>query len=66
MIYSLIAESMTEPAGGLFDLNATLPLMAIQILVLMVVLNSVFYKPVQNILDERNRKICFNNKKFRH
>jgi len=57
MIYSLIAESAAEPAGGLFDLNATLPLMAIQILILMTVLNSIFYKPVTNILDERNEYI---------
>nr|YP_009297223.1 ATP synthase CFO B' chain subunit II [Porphyridium sordidum]AOM66566.1 ATP synthase CFO B' chain subunit II [Porphyridium sordidum] len=57
MPYSLITLSTTEPAGGLFDLNATLPLMAIQILILMVVLNSVFYKPVTNILDERNEYI---------
>ena len=29
--------AMTEGAGGLFDFNATLPLMAIQIVLLMVV-----------------------------
>lgn len=57
MIHSFIAEAATEPNGGLFDLNATLPLMAIQILILMVVLNSVFYKPITNILDERNGKV---------
>jgi len=40
------AASASEPKGGLFDFNATLPLMALQILLLMVVLNLVFYTPV--------------------
>jgi len=48
-----LAET-TAPEGGLFDFNATLPLMAIQFLLLMAVLNNIFYKPVTNILDERN------------
>ena len=36
--------AMTEGAGGLFDFNATLPLMAIQFILLTVVLTFVFYK----------------------
>ena len=35
--------AMTEGAGGLFDFNATLPLMAIQFVLLMVVLTFIFY-----------------------
>ncbi len=48
---------LTESEGGLFDFNATLPLMALQFLLLMVLLNIIFYKPVAKILDERNEYI---------
>ena len=41
--------AMTEGAGGLFDFNATLPLMAIQFVLLTVVLTFVFYKPVSKL-----------------
>jgi len=34
--------------------NATLPLTALTILLLTVVLNAVFYKPVATVLDERD------------
>jgi F-type H+-transporting ATPase subunit b len=51
------AASASEPKGGLFDFNATLPLMALQILLLMVVLNLVFYTPVAKVLDERDEYI---------
>jgi len=37
----------------MFDFDATLPLMAVQILVLMVLLNAVFYKPLSKALDDR-------------
>ena len=53
-LFSLALQAVsTESEGGLFDFNATLPLMAIQILLLMVVLNLIFYKPIGQILDER-------------
>jgi len=49
--------AMTEGAGGLFDFNATLPLMALQILLLTVVLTFVFFKPVSKVIDERESYI---------
>ena len=49
--------SAVEGAGGLFDFNATLPLMAIQFILLTVVLTFVFYKPVSKVLDERENYI---------
>ena len=52
--------AMTEGAGGLFDFNATLPLMAIQFVLLMVVLTFVFYKPVSKVLDDRDAYISGN------
>ena len=52
--------AMTEGAGGLFDFNATLPLMAIQFILLTVTLTFVFYKPVAKVLDDRETFINTN------
>nr|YP_009314313.1 ATP synthase CF0 subunit II [Liagora harveyana]SCW22567.1 ATP synthase CF0 subunit II [Liagora harveyana] len=53
-----LAESLqAESRGGLFDFNATLPLMALQFLTLMVILDNIFYKPVAKILDDRDEYI---------
>jgi len=52
--------AFAEGAGGLFDFNATLPLMAIQFILLTVVLTFVFYKPVAKVLDERETTISTN------
>jgi F-type H+-transporting ATPase subunit b len=49
--------SKAEVDGGLFDFNATLPLMALQFLVLMLLLNITFFKPVTKILDDRDEYI---------
>jgi len=55
-----LQAASTEEAGGLFDFNATLPLMALQILLLMVVLNAIFYTPIAKVLDERDDYIRTN------
>jgi len=52
--------AVTEGAGGLFDFNATLPLMAIQFILLTVILTFVFYKPVAKVLEERETGISKN------
>ena len=49
--------AMTEGAGGLFDFNATLPLMAIQFVLLTVVLTFIFYKPISKVIDDRENYI---------
>ena len=41
----------------MFDFDATLPLMAVQFLILMVVLNAIFYKPLTKALEERDEYI---------
>ncbi|AFZ36739.1 ATP synthase F0 subcomplex B' subunit [Stanieria cyanosphaera PCC 7437] len=41
----------------MFDFDATLPLMAVQFLVLTFVLNAVFYKPLTKVLDERDNYV---------
>jgi F-type H+-transporting ATPase subunit b len=39
--------------GGLFDFDATLPLMAIQFLLLAAILNALLYKPLGKTIDDR-------------
>jgi F-type H+-transporting ATPase subunit b len=56
----LISNSEVMGPGGLFDINATLPLVAIQFLVLMVILNIILYNPLLNIITERNEYILNN------
>ena len=43
--------------GGLFDINATLPLMAIQVVVLTYLLNSLFFKPVGKVVEKREEYV---------
>ena len=49
--------AMTEGAGGLFDFNATLPLMAIQFVLLTVVLTFIYFKPISKVIDDRENYI---------
>lgn len=37
----------------MFDFDLTLPLMAVQFILLVVILNGIFYKPLNKVLDER-------------
>ncbi|NEQ65628.1 MAG: F0F1 ATP synthase subunit B' [Symploca sp. SIO1B1] len=37
----------------MFDFDATLPLMAVQFLLLAAVLNAIFYKPLTKVIEER-------------
>ncbi len=48
---SLILFGATE--GGLFDFDATLPLMAVQVVLLTFILNALFFKPVGRVVEER-------------
>jgi F-type H+-transporting ATPase subunit b len=52
--------AMAEGAGGLFDFNATLPLMALQFVLLTTILTFIFYKPVAKVLDDREAMISQN------
>lgn len=56
----LISSSEVVGPGGLFDLNATLPLVAIQFLLLMIVLNVILYNPLLTIIEERKEYILTN------
>jgi F-type H+-transporting ATPase subunit b len=54
---TLLAVEEVAKEGGLFDLDATLPLMAIQFLLLAIILNAILYKPLGTAIDERNEYI---------
>ena len=56
----LISSSEVSRPGGLFDLDATLPLIAIQFLLLMVLLNILLYNPLLTIIEERKEYILTN------
>jgi len=56
----LISTSEVSGPGGLFDIDATLPLVAIQFLLLMVVLNIILYSPLLTIIEERKEYILTN------
>merc|ERR1711966_503436 len=47
-------------AGGLFDFGATLPLLALQFVILTVVLNGLLYDPLLNTINDRNDYIINN------
>ena len=57
---TLILSSEVKGPGGLFDIDATLPLVAIQFLLLMVILNIVLYNPLLTIIEERKEYILTN------
>lgn len=44
-------------AGGMFDFGLTLPFVAVTFLLMMVVLNALWYSPVTNEMEERNAKL---------
>ena len=53
----LISSSEVSGPGGLFDIDATLPLVAIQFVILMVILNALLYSPLLTIIEERKEYI---------
>ena len=56
----LISSSEVSGPGGLFDLDATLPLVGIQFVLLTVLLNIVLYNPLLTIIEERKEYILTN------
>lgn len=56
----LISSSEVSGPGGLFDFDATLPLVASQFLLLMIILNIILYNPLLTVIDERKEYILTN------
>jgi len=59
MDISVLISSVEGP-GGLFDFGGTLPLVAIQFIILMIILNILLYTPLLTIITERNDFILNN------
>eukprot|EP00930_Biecheleria_cincta_P025804 TRINITY_DN1830_c0_g2_i1.p1 TRINITY_DN1830_c0_g2~~TRINITY_DN1830_c0_g2_i1.p1 ORF type:complete len:206 (+),score=60.15 TRINITY_DN1830_c0_g2_i1:44-661(+) len=53
----LAAAPMPAYAGGMFDFGLTLPFVAVTFLLMMVVLNALWFAPVTAEVDERNAKL---------
>ena len=56
----MFVSNLFATEGGLFDINATLPLMAIQVVVLTYLLNSLFFKPVGKVVEKREEFVRSN------
>ena len=56
----LISSSEVSGPGGLFDINATLPFVAIQFILLMIILNVILYNPLLTVIEERKEYILNN------
>lgn len=60
MYWTIFLAAEVAEEGGLFDLNATLPLMAIQFMILVAILNALFYKPIGKAIDDRDGYVSTN------
>ena len=60
MIDQLFLILSSEEKGGLFDFGITLPLVAIEFLALMFVLNIILYNPLIQAINDRNEYILDN------
>lgn len=56
----LILNSRISGPGGLFDFDATLPLVSIQFVLLVIILNIILYNPLLTIIEERKQYILTN------
>jgi len=52
-----VAEEAAKEPGKLFDFDVTLPIMAVQFLLLMKFLESSWFNPVGKVLDERDENL---------
>ena len=58
MVLPALAEEVEkEPKGKIFDFNLTLPIIAVQFLLLMVALDNIWFKPVARVMDARDEDI---------
>ena len=66
MLNSLSSNYLSlEKTGGLFDIDATLPVLIIQFFLLVFLLKGILFEPLQTILKTRNELIQVNLKKAR-
>ena len=53
----LISNSEVNGPGGLFDINATLPLVIVQFFLTGIVLNSLLFNPLLGLIDKRDNYV---------
>ena len=53
----LISNSEVNGPGGLFDINATLPLVIVQFFLTGIVLNSLLFNPLLGLIDQRDNYV---------
>ena len=53
----LISSSEVNGPGGLFDINATLPLVIVQFVLTAIVLNPILFNPLVNMMDKRDEYV---------
>lgn len=49
--------ALAEEKGKIFDFNLTLPIIAVEFLLLMVALDNIWFKPVSKVMDDRDALI---------
>ncbi len=58
LLLAAAGAASSAPEGGLFDLDATLPLMAVQVVLLTFILNALFFRPVGRVVEDREGYIA--------
>jgi F-type H+-transporting ATPase subunit b len=58
LLLATAGAATSAPEGGLFDLDATLPLMAVQVVLLTFILNALFFRPVGRVVEDREGYIA--------
>jgi F-type H+-transporting ATPase subunit b len=59
-MFDQVSLLLSEEKGGLFDLGASVPLVAVQFLVLMFILDNILYSPLIEVINSRNTFILGN------
>jgi F-type H+-transporting ATPase subunit b len=59
-MFDQVSLLLSEEKGGLFDIGASVPLIAIQFLALMFILDNILYSPLIEVINSRNTFILGN------
>jgi len=59
-MFDKVSLLLSEEAGGLFDIGASVPLIAVQFLALMFILDNILYSPLIEVINSRNTFILGN------
>jgi F-type H+-transporting ATPase subunit b len=59
-MFDKVSLLLSEEKGGLFDIGASVPLIAVQFLALMFILDNILYSPLIEVINSRNTFILGN------